>query len=97
MSVALDVLAPVLHLVAHELANRTLCGGGVVDGHALQDAGARVHGGGGQLLGVHLAQALVALDGVRALLLLDLAVGGVLDLLVIVVVKAQLADLAAQT
>ena len=85
MRVFLDVLAAVPDLGAHELAHGAVGDHGVLDGHALQDARLGVHGGARQLLGVHLAQALVALDGIALALLGDLAVG----LLVIALIRVQ--------
>jgi hypothetical protein len=57
----LDEVAPRLHLVAHQHGEHAVGLDGVVDLHAQQAAHGGVHGGFPQLLGVHFAQALVAL------------------------------------
>ena len=59
--VLLDELLARLDLIAHELADRALGLGGIVDAHLQKRTGSRLHGGFPQLLGIHLAQALVAL------------------------------------
>ena len=59
--VRLDELAPRLDLVAHQHREHLVRLDRVVDLHAQQAAHGRVHRGFPQLLGVHLAQALVAL------------------------------------
>src|SRR5690606_35748676 len=60
--VALDELAARLDGVAHEGREDAVGGGGVLDGDLLEDARLGVHRGGPELLRVHLAEALVALD-----------------------------------
>ena len=57
----LDEFAARLHLVAHELAHGALGFGRVVDVHLQQRARGGFHRGLPQLVGVHLAQALVTL------------------------------------
>ena len=60
--VFLDELLARLHLLAHKLAHHALGLHGIVDVHLQKRAGCRLHGGLPQLLGVHLAEALVALN-----------------------------------
>ena len=62
----------------------------------MQDAGLGVHRRRGKLFGVHLAQALVALNGVALALLGDLAVLGLAVLVVIIGIQAQALDGVAQ-
>ena len=59
-----DVLPAGVHLIAHEDGDDLVLPGGVLQCDAHQAAVLRVHGGFPQLLGVHFAQALIALDGV---------------------------------
>ena len=56
-------LPPRLDVVAHQRGEGLVGLDGVVDAHLEQRALLGVHGGVGQLVGVHLAEALVALDG----------------------------------
>src|SRR5699024_5737640 len=73
LGVLLDEAAAGLDVVAHQHGEDGVGVGGLVDRDLLQGAGGRVHGGGLQLLPVHLAQTLVALD---AVVLGDTAAGG---------------------
>src|SRR5260221_9514076 len=59
--VGLDELAARLDLVAHERREDLAGADGVLDLHLEQDALGGIHGGFPELLGVHLAQPLVAL------------------------------------
>jgi hypothetical protein len=61
----LDEVPPRLHLVAHQHREHPVGLDRVVDLHLQQAAHGRVHRGFPQLLGVHLAQALVALAAHR--------------------------------
>ena len=74
MCMLLDVLAAIADLRTHQLAHGAVRHHGVLDRHALQNAGLRVHRRRGKLLGVHLAQTLVALDGIALALFGNLAV-----------------------
>src|SRR3954470_935360 len=65
--VVLDELAAWLDLVTHQGREDLARGNRVLDLHLEQDALLRIHRGLPQLLGVHLAQALVALDRHAAL------------------------------
>ena len=56
-----NVLAAIADLGTHQLAHGAVCHHGILDRHALQDAGLGIHRRRGELLGVHLAQTLVAL------------------------------------
>src|SRR5690606_7073389 len=60
--VPLDELAPGLDGIAHEGGERAVGRGGVFDGDLLEHPAVRIHRGGPELLGVHLAETLVALD-----------------------------------
>ena len=60
--IALDEGAALLDVVAHEDREGLVRVGGLVEGDLLEDPGRGVHGGLPQLVVVHLAQALVALD-----------------------------------
>src|SRR6478609_3573104 len=51
-----------LHDLAHEAREQLLGLGGVLDGHLLEGPRLGVHGGLAELLGVHLAQALEAVE-----------------------------------
>src|ERR1051326_7058371 len=66
LGVALDELAPSLDVLAHEDREQVVGLGGVVQGDLAEDAVLLVHRGDAQLLGVHLAEALEALDRVLA-------------------------------
>ena len=59
--VVFDELPPALHVLAHERGENLFALHRVLQAHLQQRALFRIHGGVGQLLGVHLAQALVAL------------------------------------
>ena len=96
MCVFFDVLAAIAHFGTHQFAHGAVRHHGVLDRHALQNAGLGVHRRRGKLLGVHLAQALVALDGVALALLGDLAVLGLAVLVVVVGVQSQALDGVAQ-
>src|SRR5690606_30158015 len=61
--VLLDELAAGFHVVAHQGVEDLVGGDGVVDGDLQHAAVFRIHGGFPQLVGVHLARPLVALDG----------------------------------
>src|SRR5690554_4643826 len=61
--VLLDELAAGFHVVAHQGVEDLVGGDGVVDGDLQHAAVFRIHGGFPQLVGVHLTQPLVALDG----------------------------------
>src|ERR1051325_1109130 len=61
--VLVDELAPGLHFVAHQHAEDLVGGHRVLDAHAQQAAALGVHRRLPELIGVHLAEALVALDG----------------------------------
>src|SRR5690554_408500 len=61
--VLLDELATRFHMVAHQRVEDLVGGDGVVDGDLQHAAVFRIHGGFPQLVGVHLTQPLVALDG----------------------------------
>ena len=65
--VVLDELAPRLHVVAHERREDLVGADRILDLHLQQDALGRVHRRLPELLGVHLAQPLVALDRHAAL------------------------------
>ena len=58
----LDELLARLDRVSHQIAHRTLGLGGIVDAHLEQRARCGFHRGLPQLVGIHLTQALVALD-----------------------------------
>src|SRR6266545_2342308 len=60
--VPFDELAPRLHGVAHEDGEDLVGAHRVIHGHPEQRARLRIHGGFPELLGVHLAQSLVALE-----------------------------------
>src|SRR5664279_877227 len=60
--VALDEAASTLHVLAHQDREDLVRGRGIVQGDLEQDAVMGVHRGLPQLLVIHLAQALVALD-----------------------------------
>src|SRR5262245_48711954 len=60
--VLLDERAPWLDLVAHECRARPVGGGRVLDLDANESAIGRIHRRVGELLGVHLAEALEAAD-----------------------------------
>src|SRR5688572_23030298 len=62
--VALDEGAPLLDVLAHEDREDLVGLGGVLEADLLHQAGVGVHRGLPQLVGVHLAEALVALDRV---------------------------------
>src|SRR5699024_701326 len=62
LGVLLYAAAAGLDVVPHQHGADGVGVGGLVDRDLLQGAGGRVHGGGLQLLPVHLAQTLVALD-----------------------------------
>src|ERR671911_1624895 len=62
LGVADDEAPPRLDVLTHEDAEQLVRRCSVVQGHLEQDPGGRVHRGLPQLLGIHLAQALVALD-----------------------------------
>src|SRR5690349_23726578 len=64
LGVAHDEAAPRLDVLAHEHAEQLVRGSRVVERDLEQDALGRVHGGVPQLPGVHLAEALEALDPV---------------------------------
>src|SRR6478736_9189411 len=64
LGVALDERAALLDVLAHEDREHLVRLGRVVEGHLEHQALLGVHRGLPQLLGVHLAQALVALDRV---------------------------------
>ena len=96
MRMFFNVLAAIADLGTHQLAHGTVRHHGVLNRHALQDAGLGVHRRRGKLLGVHLAQTLVALDGIALALFGDLAVLGLAILVVIVGVQAQALDGVAQ-
>src|SRR3954453_6416749 len=66
--VADDEGPPGLDVLAHQHAEQLVRGGRVVEGDQPQDPVGRVHRGLPQLLGVHLAEALVALDPLGLLL-----------------------------
>ena len=91
-----NVLAAIADLGTHELAHGAVRHHGVLDRHALQDTSLGVHRRRGKLLGVHLAQALVALNGIALALLGDLAVLGLAVLVVVVGVQAQALNGVAQ-
>ena len=57
-----DELPPGLHLIAHELGEDAVGDGGVLERHLREHARGRGHRGFAQLIGVHLAQALEALE-----------------------------------
>jgi len=59
--VGLNEVPPRLHLIPHQHGEHAIRLDGIVDLHAQQAAHVGVHGGFPQLLGVHFAQALVAL------------------------------------
>ena len=63
MRMFFNVLAAIADLGTHQLAHGAVRHHGVLDRHTLQDASLGIHRRRGKLLGVHLAQALVALDG----------------------------------
>ena len=92
MCMLLDVLAAIADLGTHQLAHGAVRHHGVLDRHTLQNAGLGVHRRRGKLFGVHLAQALVALDGIALALFGDLAVLGLAVLVVIIGVQAQTLD-----
>ena len=60
--VFLDEFLAGFHLLAHKLAHHALGLHGVIDVHLQKRAGCRLHGGFPQLLGVHLTEALIALN-----------------------------------
>src|SRR6476469_5839988 len=64
LRVLLDEAAARLDVLAHQRGERLVRGGRVLEGHLEQRAGLRVHRGLPELLVVHLAEALVALDPV---------------------------------
>ena len=97
MCVLLDVLAAIADLGTHELTHGAVRPHGVLNRHTLQDAGLGVHRRRGKLFGVHLAQALVALNGVALALLGDLAVLGLAVLVVIIGIQAQALDCRARS
>src|SRR3954451_4517648 len=66
LGVALDELAAGLDVLAHEDREQVVGLGGVVEGDLAEDAVLLVHRRDAQLLGVHLAEALEALDRVVA-------------------------------
>src|SRR2546425_4889826 len=68
--VQLDKRAPRLDFVAHQLGEDLVGGDAVLDLHPEQSPGRHVHGRFPELLWIHLAQALVALQAHR---FLDLA------------------------
>src|SRR6185503_2648150 len=61
--VVLDVLAARLDLVAHQRGEHQVGLGVVLGAHLQQRPHLGIHGGGPELLGIHLAEALVAVDG----------------------------------
>src|SRR5215472_10935153 len=72
LGVAGDERAAGLDVLAHQHTEQLVRLGGVVQGHLQEQAVRRVHRGLPQLVGVHLAETLVALD---AVVLVDLLAG----------------------
>src|SRR4051812_29352632 len=66
LGVALDEGAPGLDVLAHQHREEVVGEGRVVQGDLTQHTVVDIHGGDPQLLGVHLAEALEALDRVLA-------------------------------
>src|SRR5437870_10952308 len=60
--VVLDEVAPRLDLVAHEHGEDAICDGGILERHLSERACRRGHRGFTELVGVHLAEALEALQ-----------------------------------
>src|SRR5882724_4732728 len=72
--VLFDEFPPALDVFAHQCREYLFAFDGVFQAHFEQRALLGVHGGLGELLGIHLAQAFVALDGrVLLALVLDIA------------------------
>src|SRR4051812_20273103 len=69
LRIPLDELAPGLDLVPHELVEDLRCLDRILHRHPKNRPGGRIHGCAPELIRVHLAQALVALDRDRALAL----------------------------
>ena len=92
MGMLLDILTAIANLGAHELSHGAVGSDGILDSHALQNTGLGVHGGRGKLLGIHLSQTLVALNGVALALLGDLAALCLSFFIAIVGVEAKTAD-----